>query len=134
MVHKNRFANNIYVDIPINMDVHPANKDLLLVRDNEAVKRSIRNLISTNTYERFFEPEKGSNVIANLFENIDRLTLSQIEMRVRSVIENYEPRARVIAVNATARGENNSVSVNIVFSVLGNAKPISFDVILERVR
>lgn len=129
-----RFANNTYVDIPVNLATHPTSKDLLVVRDDEAVKRSIRNLISTNSYERFFEPDLGGNVIANLFDNIDKLTLSQIEMRVRSVVENYEPRARIIAVNATARGDRNEVAVNIVFSVLGNARPVSFDVILERVR
>lgn len=129
-----RNANNIFRDISTNLEIHPTRKDLLAISDDDAVKRSIRNLISTNTYERVFDPQKGSNIIANLFENIDRLTLSQIEMRVRSVVENYEPRARLMAVNATARGADNSVSVNVVFSVIGNSKPVSFDVILERAR
>lgn len=129
-----RHANNIFRDISTNLEIHPTRKDLLSIADDDAVKRSIRNLISTNTYERVFDPQKGSNIIANLFENIDRLTLSQIEMRVRSVVENYEPRARLMAVNATARGADNSVSVNVVFSVIGNSKPVSFDVILERAR
>lgn len=129
-----RNANNIFRDISTNLEIHPTRKDLLAISDDDAVKRSIRNLISTNTYERVFDPQKGSNIIANLFENIDRLTLSQIEMRVRSVVENYEPRARLMAVNATARGSDNSVSVNVVFSVIGNSKPVSFDVILERAR
>lgn len=129
-----RYANNTFSDISTNLEIHPTKKDLLLIRDDEAVKRSIRNLITTNTYERFFTPQKGGNIIANLFENIDRLTLSQIEMRVRSVIENYEPRARLMAVNAVGKGADNSISVNIVFSVLGNSRPVSFDIILERAR
>jgi len=129
-----RYSNNTFIDISTNLEIHPTKKDLLVIKDDESVKRSIRNLISTNTYERVFAPQKGGNIIANLFENIDRLTLSQIEMRVRSVIENFEPRARLLAVNATARGADNSIAVNIVFSVLGNSRPISFDVLLERAR
>lgn len=134
MATKTVQTEKIFSDIPTNLDVHPIRKDLLMVTNENAVKRSIKNLVSTNTYEKFFQPEIGGNVRSLLFENISSLTLSQIENLVETTIMNHEPRASVISVIASSNMNDNKVTVTITFSVVGNSKPVTFDVLLERLR
>lgn len=124
----------IFSDIPINLDVHPKRKDLLMVTNENAVKRSIKNLVQTNSYERVFDSNIGGNVRALLFENLETLTLSQIENRIEAVIANYEPRAKLINVVASSNYDDNAVNVTITFAVIGGAKPVELNVLLERVR
>jgi len=127
-------ANNIYADISLNLDTNIKSKDLLMIRDENAIRRSIKNLVLTNKYERFFQPEIGGNVSALLFENLDTLTLSQIENHVESVIVNHEPRAKVLRVVATPDLRNNAVTVTITFAILGGKKPLDIAILLERIR
>lgn len=134
MATKTIQSNTIFSDISTNLDVHPVRKDLLMLSNENAVKRSIRNLISTNSYERVFKPDIGGNIRNMLFENIETLTLSQIENMVEATISNYEPRARLLNVIASSSFDDNAVYVKVVFAIVGNSKPIEFDVILERAR
>lgn len=127
-------ANKIFSDIPTNLTVHPKKQDLLMITNEEAVKRSIRNLINTNTYERLFQPDIGGNVRGLLFENFSRLTISQIENTIEAVILNNEPRANLIQVKVTPSIDQNVLNVSILFSVIGASKPINFNVLLERQR
>jgi phage baseplate assembly protein W len=134
MATKTIQSNTIFSDISTNLDIHPTRKDLLMLTNENAVKRSIRNLITTNSYERLFQPDIGGNVRSMLFENIDTLSLSQIENLVQAAVSNYEPRARLINVTASSNFDNNAVNVRVVFAIVGNSKPITFDVLLERLR
>jgi len=127
-------ANNIYADISLNFETSPKSKDLLMIRDENAIRRSIKNLVLTNKYERFFAPEIGGNIVGLLFENLDTLTLSQIENHVEAVITNYEPRAKVLRVVATPELNNNAVTVTITFAILGAKKPLDIAILLERIR
>lgn len=127
-------TNIIFGDIPTNMDIHPKRKDLLTLKNENAVKRSIRNLILTDSYERPFQPEIGGNIKGMLFENLSTLTLSQIENKIESVISNFEPRARVLSVIANSRIDDNAVTVSILFSIIGNSKPLEVNILLERQR
>ena len=124
----------IFSDIPTNLTIHPKRKDLLMVTNEEAVKNSIRNLVQTNTYERVMQPDVGGNVIGLLFENFSRLTISQLETKIESVILNYEPRAELISVTASPSIDENSIAVTIVFAVIGNNRPVEFNILLERQR
>lgn len=124
----------IFSDIPTNLTIHPKRKDLLMVTNEEAVKNSIRNLVQTNTYERVMQPDVGGNVIGLLFENFSRLTISQLETKIESVILNYEPRAELISVTASPSMDENSIAVTIVFAVIGNNRPVEFNILLERQR
>lgn len=124
----------IFSDIPTNLTIHPKKKDLLMVTNEEAVKNSIRNLVQTNTYERVMQPDVGGNVLGLLFENFSRLTISQLETKIEAVILNYEPRAELISVTASPSMDENSIGVTIVFAVIGNNRPVEFNILLERQR
>ena len=124
----------LYTDLTTNFTIHPVKGDLVLLKDSEAVKRSIRNLILTDPYERFFNPTIGSGINASLFENMSRDTESIIKIRVTETIENFEPRANLISVNVKALPDDNAYRVNIVFSVNNNVQPVQLDFILRRVR
>lgn len=134
MATKTVQQKKIFSDIPTNLTVHPKKKDLLMITNEEAVKRSILNLVSTNTYERVFQPDIGGNVRMMLFENFSRLTTSQIENKIEATILNHEPRAKLIQVKASPNADDNRLVVTITFGIVGNAKPINLNVILERQR
>jgi len=127
-------TTELYSDLTTNFTIHPVKGDLVSLKDSDAVKRSIRNLILTDPYERFFNPTIGSGINASLFENMSRDTESIIKIRVTETIENFEPRANLINVNVKALPDDNAYRVNIVFSVNNNTQPVQLDFILRRVR
>jgi phage baseplate assembly protein W len=127
-------TKNIYSDIPTNLTVHPIKGDLILLSDEAAVKRSIINLMYTDPYERFFNPNVGAGLKAYLFENISQDTEYIIKEKIIEVITNYEPRANIINVSVKALPDQNLYNASIVFSVLNNVNPVTLEVILRRVR
>jgi phage baseplate assembly protein W len=127
-------TNIIYSDIPTNLDVHPIKEDLVLLYNENAVKRAIRNLLLTDPYERFFNPGIGAGIRQSLFENISSDTEFIIKERIRETIVNYEPRANLYSVNVKAMPDENSYSATIVFSVVNNTTPVTLDLVLRRVR
>lgn len=124
----------IYSDFKKNLEVSPVSQDITVIRDEAAVKESIKNLILTDRGERLMQPNIGGNIRALLFENITPGILTLIEDQVRTTIELYEPRAELMDVTASSNIDDNIVRVNIVFYVRNNQQPISVDVFLERTR
>ena len=112
-----------------------SNKDVNKVTDIEAVKRSVRNLVLLNSYEKPFHPEIAGDVRALLFENMTPLTSAVIARKVQDVIENFEPRARLTGVNVTPNFDRNLYEVAIYFYVV-NARTelVEVDALLERLR
>ena len=92
--------------------------DVNKVTDIEAVKRSVRNLVLTNFYEKPFHPEIGSGVRDMLFENMSPITASVLTKKVEDVIENFEPRARLTSVRALPNLDRNEYEVTIEFFVV----------------
>lgn len=127
-------ATTLYSDLTTNFNIHPIKGDLVLLKDSEAVKRSIRNLILTDPYERFFNPTIGSGINASLFENMSRDTETILRIKISETIENFEPRANLLNVKVKALPDENAYSVNIVFSINNNLQPVQLDFILRRVR
>jgi phage baseplate assembly protein W len=127
-------TNIVYSDIPTNLDVHPIKEDLVLLYNENAVKRAIRNLLLTDPYERFFNPGIGAGIRQSLFENISQDTEFILKERIRETIINYEPRANLYSVNVKAMPDENSYSATIVFSVVNNTTPVTLDLVLRRVR
>lgn len=121
-------------DLTTNFNVHPIKGDLVLLSDTDAVKRSIRNLVLTDPYERFFNPTLGSGVKQSLFENISRDTENILRIRITETIENFEPRANLISVVVKALPDQNAYNVTIIFSVNNNTQPVQLGFILRRVR
>ena len=111
------------------------NKDLNKVTDIEAVKRSIRNLILHNTFEKPFHPEIGGNVRGLLFENMTPMTSAVIARKIEDTINNFEPRARLVGVKAQPDRDLNGYVVSVYFYV-ANAPTelVELDTFLERLR
>ena len=112
-----------------------SNKDVNKVTDVEAVKRSVRNLILLNSYEKPFHPEIAGDVRALLFELMTPLTSAVIARKVQDVIENFEPRARLTGVQAIPDFDRNAYEVTVYFYVV-NAPTELVEVtqLLERLR
>ena len=112
-----------------------SNKDVNKVTDIEAVKRSVRNLVLLNSYEKPFHPEIAGDVRALLFENMTPLTSAVIARKVQDVIENFEPRARLTGVQAIPDFDRNAYEVTVYFYVV-NAPTELVEVtqLLERLR
>ena len=112
-----------------------SNKDDNKVTDIEAVKRSVRNLVLLNSYEKPFHPEIAGDVRALLFENMTPLTSAVIARKVQDVIENFEPRARLTGVNVTPDFDRNLYEVSVYFYVVNApTELVEVDTLLERLR
>ena len=85
----------LYADIPMNLLIHPNTEDLTVLKDIDAVKQAVKNLILTNFVERPFNPNLGSNVTALLFENADPFTKLSIQEEILKVLDKYGPRVSV---------------------------------------
>ena len=128
-------SSRVYKDLNLNFSANPITGDVTTVTDVNAVKRSVRNLLLTNHYDRPFHPEIGSNVPALLFENFGPITGNQLSRSIEEMIANFEPRARVETVECFPILETNSYDVRIYFYVENlPAELQEFQTILEAVR
>lgn len=123
-----------YSDLNLNFTKNPATGDVARLTDIEAVKRSVRNLIMTNQFERPFHPELGTSVRTLLFEPITPLNAVLLEDRVREVIINFEPRADVGSVQVLDEIDNNRYKVIINFTVVSTSEDVSITEFLQRLR
>ena len=108
--------------------------DLLSYKNEDSVKRSIRNILLTDKGERFFNPTFGSDIRKMLFENFSPSTEQVVADLIKTAIGNHEPRANVIDVNVSGNPDQNSMYINIVFSVINKAEPVTLELILNRIR
>lgn len=125
---------SLYADFRKDLAVSPISQDLALIKDDEAVKQSIKNLVLTDPGERLMQPFIGGGIRALLFENITPAVLNLIENKVKSTINTYEPRADIINVTASSRYDDNTVNVVVNFYIRNTNEPIKLDLILTRVR
>jgi len=124
-----------YSDIDLFFGKNAGNTDINKITDVQAVKRSIRNLVLLNHYEKPFHPEIGSGVRDMLFELMTPVTAQILARKIQDVIENYEPRARLVAVRALPNLDRNEYNVSIEFYVVNApTELVELDVILERLR
>jgi len=132
--NKSKRSARIFKDLNLDFQQNAATKDIQKLEDVEAVKRSVRNLISTNHYEKPFHPEIGSNLRAMLFENITPQISHFIEKQIDLLIKNYEPRCRLTEVKNKPNLDRNGYSVSISFYVVNNPNPVQVETFLERLR
>jgi phage baseplate assembly protein W len=123
-----------YVDIDLDFGRNSVTNDIVRVEDVNAVKRSVRNLVQTNFYERPFHPELGCGVRELLFENFTPLTRIFLQRKIEEVITNYEPRASIEQVAVDDDQDKNRLVVDIYFYVQGVADPVSVTTFLQRLR
>ena len=128
-------SSRVYKDLNLNFGINPVTSDVTTVTDVTAVKRSVRNLLLTNHYDRTFHPEIGSNVQALLFENFGPITGNQLARQIEELIANFEPRANVESVECFALPDTNTYDVRIYFYVENlPAELHEFQTILEAMR
>jgi len=128
-------ASQVYSDIDLFFGPKIGSKDVSKITNFTAVKRSIRNLVLTNFYEKPFHPEIGSGVRDILFEPMTPITAYVLTMKIEEVIENFEPRARLVGVRATPNLDNNAYNVSIEFYVVNApTELVNMEVLLERLR
>ena len=124
-----------FKDISLSFDRHPVTNDILVLKNEDAIKRSIRNLIQTMPSERFFNPYLGSEVKTSLFEFVDFGTSSILEEQIKIAIDNYEPRVENAKVVVVPRANDNSFEINVSFTIIGqDIPPQKFTYILEATR
>ena len=127
-------ATRIYKDLDLDFGRNTVTNDVNKLTDVEAVKRSVRNLINTNHFERPFHPEIGGNVRALLFENITPLTALNLQRKIEEVLSNFEPRAKITQILADPDIDRNGYRLEIRFYVIGIQNPITVETFLERLR
>ena len=127
-------SSRIYKDLNLDFEKNTVTKDIQKITDIEAVKRSVRNLINTNHYEKPFHPEIGSNLRAMLFENLTPQMNHLISKQIEMLIRNYEPRVRLVQVNAQPCYDRNGYLATISFYVLNHPEPVVVENFLERLR
>ncbi len=112
-----------FKDISMTFQSNPLNGDLIAIKNENAIARSIRNIVFTLPGEKFFNPDFGSRVTSILFENIDNITASAIVDEITQSIKNYEQRVRLIDVEADPDFDNNSYDVTIKYEIIGADVP-----------
>lgn len=124
----------IYSDIDFTFTKKPVTADVALSYDQQAVVRSIRNLLLTNHYDRPFNPDLGSNINSILFEPISTITASSLQSAVSTVVNNYEPRAILREVVVTPLPDRNAYNVSITFFIENATQATTLTLLLERNR
>ena len=112
-----------FKDISMTFQSNPLNDDLIAIKNEHAIARSVRNIVFTTPGEKFFNQSFGSRITESLFENIDEITATIIVDEIRQSIDNYEPRVEVDDVRAFPNYDNNSFDVTITYDVIGSEIP-----------
>ena len=124
-----------YRDLDLFFAKKSGSKDIRKVTDIQAVKRSVRNLVLLNHYEKPFHPEIGSGIRDLLFENMNSITAFVLAKKVEEVIENFEPRVKLIGVRADPNLDRNEYEVTIEFFVVNTpTELVDLTVFLEVLR
>ena len=127
----------IYKDLSLFFTPNPVSGDVTMVTDVQDIKRSVRNLVMTNRFEKPFHPEVASHVRDLLFERFTPITFNLLRNRIETVLENYEPRVSVTDIEIDDSGQamdNNNLNVRIFFTLKNDPQIQSVDILLERVR
>lgn len=124
----------VNADLDLTFTPNPVTGDINALRDIEAIKRSVKNLILTNFQERPFQPEIGSGVRGLLFELADPITMHDIETAIARTINNFEPRVNLIEVEIGDDVDNNAYNVSITFQIIATEQVGNATIILERLR
>ena len=128
----------IYKDLSLFFTPNPVSGDVTMVTDVQDIKRSVRNLVLTNRFDKPFHPEIASHVRDLLFEPFTPITATLVRNRIETVLENYEPRVSVTSVDIVdpqfQHMDNNSLNISINFTLRNDPNIQSVDILLERIR
>jgi phage baseplate assembly protein W len=124
-----------FKDISMSFQVNPLNSDLIGLKNENAIARSVRNIVFTLPGEKFFDENFGSRISATLFENVDDISASLIDDEIRQSINRYEPRVELTDVEVLPNFDNNQFDVLIVYNIIGaNVPPQELQFALQSTR
>ena len=124
-----------FKDLSMTFQSNPLTDDLIALKNENAIARSIKNIVFTLPGEKFFEPSFGSNISGSLFENIDDITGGVIEDEIRQSINNWEPRVNLISVDTFPDPTNNSYDCIITYEIIGaDVLPQQLEFVLQSPR
>ena len=124
-----------FKDISMSFEINPISNDLIGVKNDTAIARSIRNLVLTTPGERFFNENLGSRVSETLFENVDEISAAAIQDEIEETINKYEPRVELMSVKVDPDYDNHEFNVTLVYNVIGiDALPQQLNFALQPTR
>ena len=112
-----------FKDISMTFQANPLNNDLIGLKNENAIARSVRNIVFTLPGEKFFDEDFGSNISQSLFENIDEISAAEIVDEIEQSLINYEPRINLLNVRAFPNFDNNQFDVRIIYEIIGASVP-----------
>ena len=112
-----------FKDLSASFQTNPLSNDLIALKNESAIARSVRNLVLTIQGERPFQPVLGTGVYNLLFDNMDKLTASAIRSELRTTIENYEPRVEINEILVEPDFEGNAFHVTLQYFIIGMDVP-----------
>ena len=124
-----------FKDIDLSFEPHPITKDLKILKNENAIRRSVRNIVQTIPTERFFNPLLGSDVVSSLFDFVDFGTASLIQDQIQIAIDNFEPRVDNLEVFVDPNPDSNTFEVIVSFDIIGEEFPTQeYSFLLEATR
>jgi len=124
-----------FKDITLSFVPHPVTNDLKVLKNEDAVRKSIRNIVQTIPTEKFFNPQLGSDIHKSLFNFIDFGTASNIQAQIEIAIDNFEPRVNNVRVLVDPRPDENTFEATVTFDIIGQQFPTQeFSFLLEATR
>ena len=108
-----------FKDLSMSFKFNPLSGDLIALKNENAIARAVRNIVSTTPGEKFFDPDFGSSVSEILFENVDEISAVSIQDEIRSCLNNYEPRVDLINVDVDPNFDENQFDVKITYRIVG---------------
>jgi len=124
-----------FKDVSLTFQANPLTFDVIALKNETAIARSIRNLVYTVPGERFFNQNIGSKISQSLFENIDSISALAIEGEIKNTIENYEPRVELVKIKVEPDFDSNQFDVTIIYNIIGIEalpQPLSFALLPTR--
>ena len=131
----NQRISRAFKDISLSFEPHPVTKDLQVLKNENAIRRSVRNIVETIPTERFFNSLLGSDVRRSLFEFVDFGTASVIQDQIQIAIENFEERVENLIVEVDPVPDDNTFNVMVIFDIIGQEFPTQeYSFLLEATR
>jgi phage baseplate assembly protein W len=128
------YVQQTFSDFTNDLTVHPITNQLIVLKNADAVKQALKNLILTSLGEKPFTPLFGSNINKSLFELFDPFFVEDVKRYVTLAVNQYEPRVNLISVDVKQDRTETAVTINIVFSLINTTQPLSISIYVKRVR